>query len=565
MRFKMTLGKRIALGITLMLLLMSAVGAAGYFGLNRVMVGTAFYQEISEIRSVLLSAKGHIDQFLLACSIGDVEEQKRNGDAFHQDLDQTVKAIKTVTARASVDQSAKESLSAAEAEAHRYRGVFNEYIRVEKAKKAAEEGLNGQCDPLIEKAEGGTLFHEPMVMGAKVLKGLLVAYGARSSDINWKSAEAEFAKLKSAILDWKEKVSGSDQLRALSEEVLTAFENLKKTCEEHHGHVILQAKARTLLDGHKNKLDSICAELGRASVATLGKETKGSVTLIVGFILIALVLGIGYAIFSIRSIVGKVNHVIRGISQGAGEVSEAATQVSASSQSLAQGASEQASTVEETSASLEEMSSMTRQNADHANEANGLMQNSKQMVESANASMADLIQSMESISTASDETGKIIKAIDEIAFQTNLLALNAAVEAARAGQAGAGFAVVADEVRNLAMRAADAAKNTAGMIEETIKRVKDGKVLVGRTNDTFKKVAESAGKVSGLVAEIAAASTEQAQGIDQLNKAVAEMDKVVQQTAAGAEESASASEEMNAQADHMKQFVLELTQLVNGT
>jgi methyl-accepting chemotaxis protein len=144
------------------------------------------------------------------------------------------------------------------------------------------------------------------------------------------------------------------------------------------------------------------------------------------------------------------------------------------------------------------------------------------------------------------------------------LALNAAVEAARAGEAGAGFAVVADEVRNLAMRAADAAKSTADLIEGTVKKVKDGGDLVTRTNEDFAKVAESAAKVGELVGEIAAASSEQAQGIEQTNTAVTEMDKVTQQNAANAEESASASEEMNAQAEQMKAMVGELVALVGG-
>jgi len=171
---------------------------------------------------------------------------------------------------------------------------------------------------------------------------------------------------------------------------------------------------------------------------------------------------------------------------------------------------------------------------------------------------------MDEISKASDETSKIIKTIDEIAFQTNLLALNAAVEAARAGEAGAGFAVVADEVRNLAMRAADAAKNTAELIEGTVKKVGDGTNLVNTTNEAFGKVAVSASKVGELVAEIASASNEQSQGISQVNTAVTEMDKVVQQNAANAEESASASEEMNAQAEQMKSMVNELGELVGG-
>ena len=186
------------------------------------------------------------------------------------------------------------------------------------------------------------------------------------------------------------------------------------------------------------------------------------------------------------------------------------------------------------------------------------------MVERANGSMTELTQSMEDISKASDETSKIIKTIDEIAFQTNLLALNAAVEAARAGEAGAGFAVVADEVRNLAMRAAEAAKNTAALIEGTVKKVKDGSELVERTNGAFAEVSKSAAKVTDLVSEIAAASSEQAQGIDQVNTAVTEMDKVTQQNAANAEESASASEEMNAQAEQMKEIAGEVMGIIGS-
>jgi methyl-accepting chemotaxis protein len=178
--------------------------------------------------------------------------------------------------------------------------------------------------------------------------------------------------------------------------------------------------------------------------------------------------------------------------------------------------------------------------------------------------MGDLTESMKEISGASEETAKIIKTIDEIAFQTNLLALNAAVEAARAGEAGAGFAVVADEVRNLAMRAAEAAKNTANLIEGTVKKIKNGSDTVSKTNEAFSKVATQAKKVSELVGEISAASQEQAQGIEQINKAVAEMDKVTQQNAANAEESAAASEEMNAQAEVMKGFVGDLMALVGG-
>jgi len=280
-----------------------------------------------------------------------------------------------------------------------------------------------------------------------------------------------------------------------------------------------------------------------------------------GIFLVLTLLGV---LWFARSISLPINRIIEGLGDGAEQVTSASNEVSTSSQSLAEGSSEQAASIEETSSSMEEMASMTKKNAENAGHADTLMKDTNQVVTAANESMAQLTISMEDISKASEETFKIIKTIDEIAFQTNLLALNAAVEAARAGDAGAGFAVVADEVRNLAMRSAEAAKNTAELIEGTVKKVSNGSELVATTNDAFGKVAESSGKVGAIVAEISEASNEQSKGIEQVNIAIAEMDKVVQQNAANAEESASASEEMNAQAEQLKSFVLDLIMVITG-
>lgn len=258
---------------------------------------------------------------------------------------------------------------------------------------------------------------------------------------------------------------------------------------------------------------------------------------------------------NINRVIESLDVALTQVSEATEQVSSASQQISAGSQSLAQGANEQASSLEEVSSSLEEMSSMTKQNAENANQAKSLAAEANGNAATGTDAMARMSGSIIKIKESSDQTAKIVKTIDEIAMQTNLLALNAAVEAARAGEAGRGFAVVAEEVRNLAQRSAQAAKNTADMISESVKNAEEGVQIATEVSKSFETIAGSAKKVNDLIAEIAAASQEQAQGIDQVNTAVAQMDKVTQQNAANSEESASAAEELSSQAEELQNMV----------
>jgi methyl-accepting chemotaxis protein len=374
------------------------------------------------------------------------------------------------------------------------------------------------------------------------LEGLLELESGKQALAKFKQGTADFLKAHDEVMA----LVGQDKHFEANQ---MSLDKVRPLMEANEAHI------KVVVDNQTKLLDHDVAQ----SAAAYYRANWTGVTL----------LGIGLAVAGLVGwVVHTVNRRLRTtaaeLKQGAEQVVSAAGQVSTSSQSLSQGATEQAASLEETSASMEEMASMTRKTAENAHHAADLVSGVAQQVDESNAALTGMVTSMSAIRESSNKVAKIIKTIDEIAFQTNILALNAAVEAARAGEAGMGFAVVADEVRNLAQRSAQAAKDTAGLIEESIARSQEGNAKVEQVASAIATITTSVSQVKAIVQEVREASRQQTQGIDQVTQAISQMEKVTQTTAATAEESAAASAELNAQAEGSMAVVRALEAMVGG-
>jgi methyl-accepting chemotaxis protein len=579
----MTVGKKIIFGFATVLLILVIVGVVAYRATLTSSNGFTSYREMA--RDTTLSGRLQANMLMVQMSVknyfitGSDKDLKQYADYLKKMegfMDEAQKGINNPERAALIDdadskvQDYKAGFEKVVAFINEHNKLVTDVLNVDGS--LMEKNLTDIMDSANKDYNVNVAFNSGLGM-----KHLLLArlYVAKFIDENSQAAadrvHMEFGKMQGFMDYLSKEMQNSERLQMLATvveakaRVSKTFDNLVKITYDRNEVITgtLDVLGSSIADGIESVNLSIKAvqdDLGPKLVASNSRNTF----IITALSIIALVIGSFLAFVITRAITKPLNLIIQGLNEGASQVASASGQVSSSSQSLAEGASEQAASIEETSSSMEEMSSMTKKNAENAGHADGLMKETNKVVAKANQSMGELTQSMEDISQASEETSKIIKTIDEIAFQTNLLALNAAVEAARAGEAGAGFAVVADEVRNLAMRASDAAKNTASLIEGTVKKVKDGSALVSTTNDAFRQVAESSSKVGDIVSEIAEASKEQSSGIEQVNIAITQMDKVVQQNAANAEESASASEEINAQAGQLKEHVEGLVGLVTG-
>lgn len=288
--------------------------------------------------------------------------------------------------------------------------------------------------------------------------------------------------------------------------------------------------------------------------------------LLMGFIALAvLVVTVLVVMLISRSIVKPLRTVNQALSESSADIAELSARLQETGSVLADGAANQGASLEETSASLKQMASMAEQSADHTGAAAGSIEQVNRYAEDANNAMQQLVDAMQEISNSSEQTSKIVQTIDEISFQTNLLALNAAVEAARAGESGSGFAVVADEVRSLAMRAAEAARETSNLIQETRDKIGGGVALVDQTRNAFELVRDHSGKVNAMIEEIKIAAKEQSSGIVQVNQAVAHMDQETRRTTTRAEETSSMAQNLNSSAKGLEQQAAEISVLVTGS
>ncbi len=410
------------------------------------------------------------------------------------------------------------------------------------------------------------------IRGILLRTSLKDAAGAESNETQFTTAAEDFQSSTQALMPLLVKPEAKEAVQEIQNDLnvmQSAHQAIMRALQSGDMTAAVAVLDNTVKPTEKH-MDAGCLQVLKAQTENLASDGEGATTaaessMWIAALLLVLSIVVGIVVvFVIRQINTVLRNSVEELSESAVQIASAAGQVAASSQSLAQGASEQTATIEETSSASAEINSMARQTTENSRNSAEAVARAQEGFEKTNQSLAEMVSAMDGINTSSQKISKIIKVIDEIAFQTNILALNAAVEAARAGEAGMGFAVVADEVRNLAQRCAQAAKDTADLIEESIQRSDGGRVKVDQVAVAIGAITAESAKIKILTDEINQGSVEQSTGIEQIGRAITQMEQVTQSSAANAEESAAAAEELSAQAEHMKDVVGALRAMVDG-
>ncbi len=590
------LSTKLFLSFGLILLILALIAGVGWYGLSRVYQNMQWSNQANKI-SFQVEECGKIRRdFASLAQTGQAFNKEEGKQTIDEQLRATVKElvemIENLKKESGISSEMVEQLASARKFADSYLATFEELFNATRQKDDTSNAWKGTGGVATGKMkEAGDLVIKPAINSAianqdiascqkwteiqsvldrKVIEPFLdlriasIYLRAYQGDKEWEDFQKKAQEMEQSFAEWKKVVQGITELESMTKEFEKYINDYIAPGNSFYQAVLECRKATQDLITHADNLEKQISSFE----VDIENMTQSSINtariLIAGFSIAGIILGVLLAVLVTRAITKPLNTVIKGLSEGSKQVNQAAGQVAASSQAMAEGATEQASSLEETSASLEEMSSMTKQNADNARQANTTATEAQKAAQHGRDTMSKMSQSIHQIKSSSDETAKIIKTIDEIAFQTNLLALNAAVEAARAGEAGKGFAVVAEEVRRLAQRSAEAAKTTSQLIEVAQKHAEEGVQVSQEVGDVLEQIAQNVEKVTALIAEVTAASNEQSQGIEQINQAVNQMNQVIQSNAANAEEAAASSEELSAQAEELNRLVMVLYGILEG-